>query len=59
MASFSSLIVTISIAIVMILVGAMADYIGVIKTLIVVCSFKIITVLIYNNVFKNKIKEIK
>ncbi len=52
MASLSSLIVTISISIVMVLVGIIADNIGILKTLMILTSFKIITVLLYRSVFK-------
>ena len=54
MASLTSLIVTLATSIVMILIGALADSIGVIYALIIISSFRIITVVLYNNVFKNK-----
>lgn len=54
MASLTSLIVTLATSIVMILIGALADSIGVIYALIIISSFRIITVALYNNVFKNK-----
>lgn len=55
MASLKSLIITISIAITMILVGLSADYIGVLKTLIIFSLFKLITVYVYNDVFRKKV----
>lgn len=53
MASLTSLITTLSVSIAMIAVGALADAFGVIIALIVACSFKLITVFMYNNIFKN------
>ena len=54
MASLKALIVTLAMAVVMIIVGGLADLIGVVSTLVIVCSFKIITVILYDNVFKNR-----
>ena len=53
MASLSSLITTTAMSIVMVLIGLLADNIGILKTLIIVSLFKIITVLLYRSIFNN------
>ncbi len=57
MASLISLIVTLATSIIMILIGALADNVGIIKALLIVSSFRIITIVTYNNVYKNRDKE--
>jgi len=41
-------------SVVMMGVGALADWIGILYTLIIACSFKLITVFLYNSVFKTR-----